>query len=153
MCDLALDLDLSNRGSFLRTVVSSKYHISDGMKGEATVVPLDVPKQQLILKKTFPELKRVTTKELVALQARFEGDVSTIYNCVLTEATLDANQLANASYELKTLHGRLSLLRINSDGLLLIGVLIGGQAREVIVCPLPYMKKLLERCTDKIIKA
>ena len=42
--------------------------------------------------------------------------MSAIYNCVLTDATLVDDQLANASYELKMLHDKLQLLRINSDG-------------------------------------
>ena len=60
------------------------------------LLSLDAPKPQLVFKKACLELKGVTTEELVALQAQGEGDVSAIYNCVLTDA----------SYDLETLHGR-----------------------------------------------
>ena len=129
------------------------YHEIDGMKCETLVVSLDAPKPQLIFEKACPQLEGVTTAELVVLQARGEGDLSTLYKCALKNSTFDADQFYNSSYELKMLHGRLSLMRINSDGLLLIMVLIGGRAREVVVHPLPCVSKLLKQCTDKVIKA
>ena len=64
------------------------------------------------------------------------------------DAMLDADQLGNASYELKTLNCRLSLLGINSDGLLLIKVLIGGQAREVVESP-PALRDQLTRVVHR----
>ena len=109
---------------FLQTVVTSDYYKSNGMKKEATVVSLEAPKPKLALEMTCQGLKGVTTEELAALQARGKGDLSTIYQCVLDNVTLDNGRLANASYELKTLHDKISLLRINSDGLLLIRVLL-----------------------------
>ena len=137
---------LGRQQQYLRTVISSNYHKVGGMKSEITVASLDVSKPLLILEKACLELKDVTTEELVALQARGEGYVSTIYDCILTDATLDGDQLANASYEMKTLHLTLSLLRVNSNGLLLIRVLIGTRTRRWLCVPLPSVIKLLGRC-------
>ena len=57
---------------------------------------------------------------------------------------LDPDRNVNSSYELKTLYGRLSLMSINIDGLLLIRVLIGGPAREVVVCSPTLREQLIK---------
>ena len=133
---------------FLQTVVTSDYHKTNVMEKEATVVSLEAPMPKLALKTEFQGLGGVTTKELVALQARGEGTLSTNYNCVLENVTFDNEQLANASDELKTLHDKLSLLRINSDGLLLVGMLIGGRTTEVVMCP-PTLRKQITLAAHK----
>ena len=102
----------------------------------------------MALEQACQGLEGVPTEELVALQARGRGDLSTIYQCVLDNTTLDSERLANASYELKTLDEKLSLLRINNDELLPIRVLIGGRAREVVVCP-PTLRKQITLAAHK----
>ena len=76
-----------------------------------------------------------TPVELQKLQSEGEGPVPTMYQSVLAEEPLTAEELTVGSKELRQLHQRRHSMRISEKGLLEIRVSPQSKARWCVICP------------------